>query len=306
MDYFFLLRPTLFFPLWTVVLAGRFNAIQSSEVFMSGELSGAVFPPLILIFAAFGALMGASYTINQLVDSEGDKTNRKLFLVADKYVTYKGGVWLSLALVVVGLTGFFGYGLKFGVVALVFIIITGIVYNFQPFKWKDNPFLGIFVTVFGGGAAFCFGYLPVVDIQLLLKSIPYLLAFTAVSILTTIPDMEGDKASGKITFALKFGVNKAAAVSMSMCLLSTLIGWFTNDRIIFWAALLSSPVYVIAFFHQGRESVLLTVKFSIFILSLAVGLRFPWYLAVMGGYFFFGRWYYRSRFDMIYPSFRLE
>ena len=306
LDYFFLLRPTLFFPLWTVVLAGRFNAIQSSEVFMSGELSGAVFPPLILIFAAFGALMGASYTINQLVDSEGDKTNRKLFLVADKYVRRSLAVWFSTLLAVLGTAGLFSLGFSAGILGLTFIIITGLFYNIQPFRWKDKPVLGALVSVFGGAVAFFLGSMPLFDLEMMMNSIPYLAAFSAVSILTTVPDMEGDKAAGKTTFALYFGLKATLAVSMILCIFAAAAGFFTQDPVIFWPALLSAPIFILTFLHQGRESVVLAVKFSIFILSLAVGFRFPAYLILMAVYFLFGRWYYRSRFDMTYPSFRLE
>jgi len=300
LDYLFLLRPTLFFPLWTILLAGRYNAAKTAG-FASGS-----HPSLTLILVLFAALMGASYTINQLVDYEGDKTNRKLFLVADKYVKRDYAIWLSAVLTVLGLAGLFSLGFSLGLFGLVFILVTGIFYNLEPFRWKDSPILGPSVSVFGGAAAFFLGCLPSLNIELIIKCIPYLAAFTAVSILTSVPDMEGDRAAGKNTFALNYGIGLATAVAALMCLAAALIGGLTRDNIILWPALFSCPVFFVALYNRKRETVILAIKLSIFTLSLVVSFVYPGYLLLMALYFFFGRWYYRSRFDMEYPSFKLD
>ncbi|MBC8277515.1 MAG: UbiA family prenyltransferase [FCB group bacterium] len=124
LDYFFLLRPTLFFPLWTMVLAGRYNSGSDS-------LIG-------LIFIYLAALLGASYTVNQIADIEGDKKNNKLFLVADEHVSRNFATGLCVILVILGCAGFFSLGLAFGLISVVFIIVTAYLYNIAPFRWKDR------------------------------------------------------------------------------------------------------------------------------------------------------------------------
>jgi 4-hydroxybenzoate polyprenyltransferase len=131
-------------------------------------------------------------------------------------------------------------------------------------------------------------------------------AFGAVAVLTTVPDMEGDAESGKKTFALIYRVRKTTIIAALLCFISAIGGWITQDRIIFWPAILSSPIFILAVFLQTKEAVILSIKFSILLLSLSVGLRFPWYLVLMGIYFFGARWYYRKRFNIDYPSFKLE
>lgn len=293
LDYFFLLRPTLFFPLWTMVLAGRYNSESAA--------------PIGLVFIYLAALLGASYTVNQLADIEGDKKNNKLFLVADEYVSRTYAIGFCIVLAISGCAGFFSLGIAFGVLSIGFIIITAYIYNLDPFKWKDRPLLGPVVTIIGGAVAFFLGVLPDFEFHHLLSVIPYLAAFGAVAVLTTVPDLEGDSASGKKTFAVVFGKKKSALVSASFCAIAALLGWLLKDSVILWPALLSCPVFIAAIFdNEDNRMVILSIKFSIFSLSLAVGILFLWYLALIVAYFFFARWYYKNRFGLQYPSFNLN
>ena len=273
-----------------MVLAGRYNAGSDS--------------PVGLIFIYLAALLGASYTVNQLADIEGDKKNNKLFLVADEYVDRTVALIICILLAAAGIAGFFSLGFTPGVLGLAFIVITAYLYNYAPFRWKDRPLLGPVVTLLGGAIAFLLGVFPDFDLSQLLGVLPYLAAFGAVAILTTVPDMAGDSASGKNTFAVVFGKKTSALVSASLCTIAALLGWLLNDNVILWPALLSCPIFIAAIFDSDeKRMVILSIKISIFGLSLVVGILFPWYLVLIIAYYFFARWYYKNRFDMQYPSF---
>ena len=250
--------------------------------------------------------MGSVYVINQIFDIRSDKDNRKLFLIADEYISIKAASIYAAIAGAAGIFGLFGIGTGYGIIALLFFLATGIFYNISPFRWKDNPILGPLVSVFGGAAAFFLGALPEFNGEIILSSSPYLAAFCAVSILTTVPDMEGDASSGKRTIALQMGPGAVSMLALIMCVIAALSGWRLSDRLIFWPALISIPIFAHAALTNGRKSVVLAIKFSIFSLSLAVGFRFPLYILLMGVYFLFARWYYRNRFQMEYPSFKME
>ncbi|OQX96661.1 hypothetical protein B6I21_00295 [candidate division KSB1 bacterium 4572_119] len=65
LDYIFILRPTLFFPVWTVFLAGyHANTKFSQEVTHPNN-------PVLALFL-FTLMMGAAFIYNQLVDIETD------------------------------------------------------------------------------------------------------------------------------------------------------------------------------------------------------------------------------------------
>lgn len=294
LDYFFLLRPTLFFPLWTAVLAGRYNT-PSAEY------------PLALVFIYLGALLGAAYIVNQLADIEGDRDNRKLFLVADNYVSVTLSIILSILLAGGGIAGFYFLHHNYGIAAGVFLVITSICYNVKPFRWKDRPIMSVLVTVFSGGAAFYFGTDPELSYAQVIRGFPYLCAFAAVALLTAIPDMTGDAKTGKRTFPIVYGEDVTVVVSALLCFMSALLALVDNDKIILIAAFVSSPFYALMVLKRSSNRyVVLSIKASIFALSLMAGIKFPWYLALMAAYFFFARWYYKNRFGLTYPNFNIE
>ncbi|MDZ7340319.1 MAG: hypothetical protein ONB27_03110, partial [candidate division KSB1 bacterium] len=83
LDYFFVLRPTLFFPVWTVFLAGlHANAVFDPKHAMS---SLAIVPAQnqILVALLLSLLMGAIFIFNQIADIETDRQNNKLFFIAN-------------------------------------------------------------------------------------------------------------------------------------------------------------------------------------------------------------------------------
>ncbi|MCK4571813.1 hypothetical protein KAT89_02680, partial [candidate division WOR-3 bacterium] len=74
MDYFILMRPTLFIPVWMFFLLGVHFA-DGSLNFRS-----------ISIFILYTSLMGGVYILNQIVDRESDRKNEKLFLLSDEII----------------------------------------------------------------------------------------------------------------------------------------------------------------------------------------------------------------------------
>ena len=81
-DYFFIVRPVLFYPIWTVYLAGFICARNTNDVFskywisLQSELTTL---PFVVSFISISFLMGAVFIINQFTDVHSDKENNKLF-----------------------------------------------------------------------------------------------------------------------------------------------------------------------------------------------------------------------------------
>src|SRR3972149_6687446 len=72
-DWLFVLRPTLMFPLWTMVLCGIRLSSRTSQLQLTQWLW--------LVFG-LSALFGLVYLLNQLRDEESDRRNDKLHLVS--------------------------------------------------------------------------------------------------------------------------------------------------------------------------------------------------------------------------------
>jgi 1,4-dihydroxy-2-naphthoate octaprenyltransferase len=135
-----------------------------------------------------------------------------------------------------------------------------------------------------------------------LFSLPYVLAVGAVYINTTLPDIEGDKTVGKITFGVRYGILKSALISTLLVILSIVFALVFLDLPFLFSAILSLPFYLFALVtKEARKSVLAT-KSSILFLSLAAGYFYPWYFIILILGFLGTRLYYRKRFNLEYPA----
>ena len=295
LDLVFVLRPTLFFPCWTLYLAG---------IRLSGNHEEGFQWRIVFAMVVSGAALGVVYLINQLRDVGSDRINRKLPYFSRNIFPVRAAWWEVVFLLVFSLVGAAFVSWVFLAIVIGGLIVTGVLYNYAPFQWKDKPIGSVIAAFLGGGLAFLGGSeigggLGWVAVK---QAIPYLFAFTATSLWTAIPDMEGDKAVGKCTFPIRYGLILTLWVGCAGVFAATVLGYLQKDWVIGSASLLSLVFFLWALVKKQLASVMLAIKVSIIILSLLVGWFFPWYLGVIVLYFLIARWYHRQRFKMVYPN----
>jgi 4-hydroxybenzoate polyprenyltransferase len=203
-DHIFLLRPTLWVPVWTFFLLGVYQGrIVSMERIHT--------PRIALAFILYTLLMGATYILNQIVDIESDRANKKLYLLPEGHIRVSHA-WVEL----VGLFALswvlaISFSAQFKILLLVSMIL-GILYSACPFGFKGRPILDLLSNALGYGVlAFSLGWVTVAPFSgaTLLHSLPYFFAVGAVFINTTIPDIKGDKSAGEITTGVFLGEIKS-------------------------------------------------------------------------------------------------
>jgi 4-hydroxybenzoate polyprenyltransferase len=77
LDYVFVLRPTLLFPVWLMALAGYKYGLAET-------------PPrhsILLAVSLLSLLAGAVYILNQYADHASDRINKKLFLISEGHIS---------------------------------------------------------------------------------------------------------------------------------------------------------------------------------------------------------------------------
>lgn len=297
-DSLFVLRPTLMFPLLTMILVGYHIAPVKMTL---GWQRWA------LLTVAFCALFGLGYLLNQLRDRVSDRHNGKLFLIDSEALSRRHlrleavllTVCAPLALIAAG----FGHIVLW---AAVMFLVGGILYNYSPLALQDKPWGGILAGLVGGWLLLRVGGALAGEPGSWWREAPYIIAFTSACLLTTLPDREGDLYTGKMTFAVVYGARATITFALTGFLLAALWGILGRDWVIALPAAASFPILLIG---RRLSSVPLAVKankVAIFALSLMVGLFYPLYLAVIVLYYPLARWYYRHRFGLNYPSFRGE
>jgi len=289
-------------PVWTILLLGHHRSAA-----LSGESN---LPGLILLLATF--LVGAVYLLNQIYDVESDRINKKLFFLAEGYISKKNAVFQTVLLNLISIIPAYLISLNLGVLFTLGFLF-GFFYSVPPFSFKGKPFGGFLCNILAhGNLTFLAGWsmnhpdgwasAQALSGKSLLFSLPYMFAVGAVYLNTTVPDMEGDKRSGKITLAVKYGKEVGVVVSCILVLVGTIVSFLIKDIPFFIASALVFPFFLFSVFTKKNSNIVLSTKLSILFLSIAAGFFYPWYFALLILGFLGTRLYYKARFNYDYPT----
>jgi len=307
LDYLFVLRPTLFYPVWTVSLAGLWSAERAA----AGQPWYALHWPR-QGFALEGAIaiglltlvMGACFLLNQITDVESDRLNNKLYLVASGAVSLRAAWSETALLLAAGLGGLLWLSRPLALVALLAFLVTGWAYSCAPLYGKDRPWAGLFINLGGSGLIYIFGWLMAAPAsgRMFLSGLPYIAGIGAVYLLTTIPDRPGDAAAHKITLAVHWGEERIYGAALAAGTLGVLAALPVREGVALTATLLTWLFFYTAWRRRSVDSALRANKFATLILSFLICWRLPVYLLLLVLVFYFSKWYYRMRFQVHYPS----
>ncbi|MBI4722230.1 MAG: UbiA family prenyltransferase [Candidatus Stahlbacteria bacterium] len=292
-DFIFLMRPTLWVPVWTFFLLGLHRS--------GGTAS---FLHFARAFMLYTILMSGVYVLNQIIDIESDRVNKKLFLLADGHIKI-AHAWIEFAILfVLAWILAIPYSFQFKLI-LFFSMILGILYSAPPFKFKCRPIFDLFSNAIGYGVlAFSLGWVRGAPFSrsMLIYSLPYFFAVGAVFINTTIPDIKGDKQANEITTGLFLGEKRAYWLSTVFIIISFGLSVWLGDRICRIASVWSMPLFLWAAIRQNLKTCLISIRVGAPMLTILVGLIFWWFIPLLILVFIAQRIYYKRRFNIIYPK----
>lgn len=294
LDYLFITRPVLMPPVWTILLLGYQRAI-----FCSGQKENVGWVFVLLFF-----LIGGIYILNQIFDKKSDLLNKKLFFLSQGLVKDTEAWVEAFVFILFSVSCAFFISANLGILFL-FGFFLGYIYSCPPFFFKNRPFWGFLSNATGHGTlVFLIGWQvnSNVNFDALLFSLPYFLAVSAVYLNTTLPDIEGDRKTSKITLGVKLGVLWASFISTIFVLISVFLSLWLKDYPFFFSALLSFPFFVIAFLTKKEKNIILSTKLAVLFLSIIAGIYHLWYFLVLVLGFLGTRLYYKLRFGMSYPT----
>ncbi len=312
LDYLFLTRPTLLFPVWAFLLIGFHRGGFRGLVDFQPILA---FPPALLVgFLAYSLLMAATYVVNQIFDRETDRQNRKLFLLADGILPVSGA-WAFTALLVLGSFALLlplwaspGFPWILGLWAASGLL--GMAYSVPPLRLKARPFWDLLANALGyGGLNVLFGRALAGPVPLRAgwETLPYVLAVGAVFLLTTLADVPGDRATGARTTGVVLGERLTAILALLLLSSALLAAGLLGCPLVFWAALLSWPLFLWTLGRpQDPQRVTFAFRGSGALFGLLVALKFPIYLVLGALTVFAMKLYYRHRFGLSDPSLKDE
>ena len=281
-------------PVWTIAILGFFR----SPVKPVDEYR------LLWLLLISSGLAGWAYIVNQIADIESDRSNNKLFYLPAGLISIRAATIYAGFLLLISLSGALYYGPAIGSISFVSILL-GYFYSAKPFYWKNQPVWGAISNGFGHGSlVFMLGYIGAggrFDNSFLL-SIPYLFAVIAVYIGTTLPDIRGDKESGKRTLGVVLGVKFSTAVMALSLMISLLLSLVLWDIPMLIVCNLAMPFYLYAAIKPEIKQAVFAARLSVLLLSIAACFMVWWYVLLLAFLFVTARLYYKKRFRIDYPS----
>ena len=320
LDCLFLLRIPLLVPVWTILLLGWITGSGNSRVGGIFTDASAVSGRLWLGTFGFSLIVASIYVVNQIVDMESDRINRKLFLLPHGFISVRTAWFLAGLCALGGLSvgGWFFPGTPIPVIFLCSLFL-GALYNLRPVQLKSSPFGGVFASALGHGmltflVGWCIagiqedGRTFVVLTTGLLSGLSPTLANAAVYLATTIPDAPGDRLTGKKTFAVVYGEKKTAVASALLC-----AGAFLSSFCMlyhYWVMAIPSAISLVFFLlfaiATKREHAFKAFKWPVFLLTVSVALFAPEYGILILLTFFGSKAYYKWRFNFEYPTLKTK
>lgn len=295
-DLIFLGRPMLVIPVWTVYL--HFLAFSSDGEYLL------VFPGREAIYqlVVLALIFMGGYIINQIFDIESDRLNDKLYFLPRGIIS-PALAWVCYFALTIGGLGLAVFLCPEAIRAVLAIIGLGILYSVPGIRLKDSPVGGLVTNAFAYG--FLIPWMSGLGSSYQLSIVamtPYFLAVAAGYILTTIPDLDGDMATGKRTVAVILGPKGA----LWLTLLTTMIAaatavWVGNIEMAIVAALTFVGVIYLLFSFKFRV-LMLTCKIPILLLTLLAGVHYLFYAVLLLLTINLTRFYYKRRFGVIYPK----
>ena len=311
LDYFFIARPMLFFPGWNTLIAGYLVARHNTnfiEIFYSETFTWYLWENnLFIMMFAFAAGVGGNFILNQLQDFESDRYNKKLFLISKEYVSRRNAIIECIFLIVISFI--VGYLVSYQAFLLLALgTLAGYFYNYKPFRYKNRPIMGLLINTLAGWIAFGMGWIVInnLNIVFVYHCLPYLFLNTGLCLLTTIPDMEGDRIAKKNTIPIRFSINISVWITAILYLLSVLSAVYVKDYFILTIDILILYWMVLLFAQRSESAAIKTVKMTIFLFSVLICFKLPLYFILMISIFYFTKYYYKERFQFDYPNFRGE
>lgn len=304
-DYIFFTRPALFPPVWTIVILGTraADAREGASPFFSSGILDIDWSLVALLFFAT-CLYAGVYTFNQIHDIESDRKNSKLFYLAEGMISIPAAYAFTLLLDIVAIAGGFYISNRVGYLFAI-ILVLGILYSLPLTNFKGKPSPGYWSNAFGHGMIpFLIGwaFLDVISLEAAIKSVPYLCGVGAIYLNTTLPDRDGDKAAGKITHGVRWGVKTTMQATTFLIVMSVITAQMAGDYACLISGVIALPFFIRALSTREIKHVVTSTKVAILALSVFACIYFPPYVLILLAGFFAARTYYKARFQLDYPA----
>jgi len=304
----------LLVPVWAYFVLGYLEALGRASPGALGTIALPwvslhwvwAFPPRAgLVLFAFSLLMGAVHIVNQISDLETDRKNPGFPLLARGIVGLRPAIGMTGAMIAAAAAFSWILGLEYGILFSAAIAL-GFLYSMKPFRWSGVPVLDFLSNAVGYGLiTFGLGWCAAgggFSTQALFAGLPYFFLMIAGSVASTVPDLPGDVADGKITTAVRFGIRNTAFIGLAALTAAILFAWWLRSPIAVFVGFLSIPFFARLAQRPVRENGYAAYQVGGGVLVLIALLLCAPLLLISIAVFFLTRLYFWKAHRVRYPQ----
>ncbi|MEJ2721313.1 MAG: UbiA family prenyltransferase [bacterium] len=296
-DFLFVLRPVILIPAWSFYLIGAAGR-------PAGILRPAGVLPPLEPFACLTAILITAYLLNQIFDRESDERNRKCLFISAGVFRTRTLVLMALIFFLIASHLFHRIGVS-ARPALLTALLLSLLYSLPPIRLCARPFFDLLANAVGyGGIAFVIGFEAAhgSTARAAWLAVPYVFLVASTFLHTTILDVEGDRAAGKISTTVRIGVRRSVVLAAVLHALAVAAAVVTMNSSAIVITAVSFPVTVISVFNRGKAISSFVIQANTLIVTAAAAVAWPAYLAVGVPLILLSRFYHRKRFGVTYPG----
>ncbi len=298
-DIVFLVRPPLLCASFAFFFAG---VAASGDGWVINKFSEPfhVFSNLLL----FALVTSIAFVINQILDTESDRINNKVFIIPLNLVSRLEASIFATLLVIATIV--LSHKVSPFEIILVWSGVTlGILYSLPPARLKSVPIADVASNSIGFGLiGFMLGWLSIAPLEkrAFVLCSGYATAMAGIFLNTLIADEDGDRIVGDRTTCVVFGKRRVAVSAFVSILGAAAIAFLNGDGLLWIGMVGSIPAFLGALLEPSKETSVIASQTTAWIFVFLVGLKIPVYLLIAFAILIVSRIYYRSRLDLIYPS----
>jgi 4-hydroxybenzoate polyprenyltransferase len=190
---------------------------------------------------------------------------------------------------------------------MILLVALSIAYSHPKTRLKDKPMGGLIANMLAHGGLVSLAGYPVyaggvIDEKSIYLALYFYVTVGAIYLMTTIPDLEGDRATGKITMAVKQGPEKTITFAILLMILGIALGMQSEVSGLASLAGLSTGLFLWVRLDISPKVVLLSCKLPLLLLTFWAGAAYPVYLLFVIALLIVTRIYYKRRFNVVYPK----
>jgi chlorophyll synthase len=299
LDLFFLIRPPLLIASSAFFFAGAVEAVGLRNGIYGMDAVLRLLPGLLLYLMA----VSASFIVNQVLDIESDRLNRKNLILPSGLVSRRESIALVIAVCLLAAVGAALIGGRMALLVWAGLGL-GMAYSVPPLRLKGRPVADAVANVGGFGViAFMMGWLAASGslAGVWIRALPYALAMGGIFMNTCIPDEEGDRMAGDRTSCVVFGRRFAGLAGLALTGGAATAGLASGQVLVTLAVTSSLPGMVAVAVEPTSRNSVVASQFAARTLFVLLSIKVP-LLALLGLLAVLAsRVYYSRRFGLVYP-----